>query len=431
MLRTSFISTLVGTLLLVPSSSFTLNSASKPIASLFASPSDKNSHFRASAEEQMRLEQPLSDELNNDAANEIPVDMALDVANNSVAADRIDPDDIRSCEFHNIQPVKHSVLRKERLELETRLASMYTPAGSDEYWELRDEIMQLEADLEIAKSVLSDSSRGRGDGIKAIESMLRRKQAKDPEHVYRVTTAAARVAQRMGRLEEAERYKIESQRAKKMLPQFNLEGLWVGKYGSHGFEMINITYVGDELIAYKVTGDQNIPRGEVTFTADLSLSSYSSNFDGSESGELDPIILSEASAKKWGTKRLPRYPGRGHAAEPGYQNPQYLDGQLVVIGSGDYFSFAWIPLEHQIFFGRPSPELTLKMLRDGGSSSLTAGTGRPVPSAEGGNTKEMTDYISRCLEVTMDTFWDEKIEGKVSEWSGIWHGNDDEYCYFQ
>jgi hypothetical protein len=47
--------------------------------------------------------------------------------------------------------------------------------------------------------------------------------------VYRVTTAAARVARRMGRVEEAERYQMESLRAKKMLPQFNLEGLWVGK----------------------------------------------------------------------------------------------------------------------------------------------------------------------------------------------------------
>lgn len=80
--------------------------------------------------------------------------------------------------------------------------------------------------MEVARSVLG----GRGDaGVKAIETMLRRKQAKDPEHVYRVTTAAARVARRMGRVEEAERYQMESLRAKKMLPQFNLEGLWVGK----------------------------------------------------------------------------------------------------------------------------------------------------------------------------------------------------------
>jgi len=49
-----------------------------------------------------------------------------------------------------------------------------------------------------------------------------------------------------------------------------------------------------------------------------------------------------------------------------------MDGQLVVTGKGDYFSFTWVPLEHKIFFGRPSPEFTLKMLREGGGSALTS-----------------------------------------------------------
>ena len=33
--------------------------------------------------------------------------------------------------------------------------------------------------------------------------------------------------------------------------------------------MINVTYHGDLLIAYKVTGDKNVPRGEITFQVDL------------------------------------------------------------------------------------------------------------------------------------------------------------------
>lgn len=66
--------------------------------------------------------------------------------------------------------------------------------------------------------------------------------------------------------------------------------------------MINVTYSGDTLIAYKVTGDQNIPRGHITFTADLSPPGYSSSLDR-ETASLDPIVLSEGSAKKWGTKR--------------------------------------------------------------------------------------------------------------------------------
>ena len=121
------------------------------------------------------------------------------------------------------------------------------------------------------------------------------------------------------------------------------------RYGEHGFEMINVTYSGDTLVAYKVTGDANIPRGEISFTADLSTNNPNLPHGPTS---LDPILLSEASSKKWGTKRLPRFPGHGHAAEPGFLNHQFMEGQLVVIGEGNYFSFAWVPLEHQIFFGR-------------------------------------------------------------------------------
>jgi hypothetical protein len=128
---------------------------------------------------------------------------------------------------------------------------------------------------------------------------------------------------------------------------------------------------------------------------------------------------------------LPRYPGKGQAAEPDYQNPQYLEGQLVVIGPGDYFSFAWIPLEHQIFFGRPSPELTLKMLREGGPPSITAGVGLPVPTLKDGNIREMRDYVSRCMEVTLNMIDDDMCEGK-KENCGVWYDEDDEeMCYFQ
>ena len=70
------------------------------------------------------------------------------------------------------------------------------------------------------------------------------------------------------------------------------------------------------------------------------------------------------------------------------------------------------------------------MLREGGVASLTAGIGNSIPSLEEGNMKDMTDYVARCFEVTVDTFWDERNEGKADEFSGIWHGND-EYCYFE
>ena len=47
--------------------------------------------------------------------------------------------------------------------------------------------------------------------------------------VYKLTKGAAWSAGKMGRVDESRRYMEESLRARKMLPQFNLEGLWVGK----------------------------------------------------------------------------------------------------------------------------------------------------------------------------------------------------------
>ena len=70
------------------------------------------------------------------------------------------------------------------------------------------------------------------------------------------------------------------------------------------------------------------------------------------------------------------------------------------------------------------------MLREGGGSALTAGIGLEVPGLEA-DVRELTDYASRCLEVTSDTFFDELNEGKVDPMSCIWHGDDDEYCYFE
>jgi len=57
-----------------------------------------------------------------------------------------------------------------------------------------------------------------------------------------------------------------------VLPQFNLDGLWVGKYSEQGFEMINVTYAGpdgDTLIANKLTCKKNVPKGQVIFQVDL------------------------------------------------------------------------------------------------------------------------------------------------------------------
>ena len=130
------------------------------------------------------------------------------------------------------------------------------------------------------------------------------------------------------------------------------------RYGSSGYQMINITYVGDTLIATKMTGDKNVPKGEVTFVANLSPGKSGSK----KSEKLEPVALSDNAAKKWGTTKLNRFHGKGQIASENFTDAQWVEGQLIMVG--DYFSFAWVPIGFQIFFGRPSLELTIKMLKE-------------------------------------------------------------------
>mmetsp|Transcript_18268 Transcript_18268/g.50708 ORF Transcript_18268/g.50708 Transcript_18268/m.50708 type:complete len:227 (-) Transcript_18268:139-819(-) len=201
------------------------------------------------------------------------------------------------------------------------------------------------------------------------------------------------------------------------------------RYGNHGYELINITYVGDTMMAFKVTGDASVPRGEISFQANLSpFQPRMINVNGElpEDDELDPIILTENAAKKWGTNELPRHKGLGQVAEKGFQNNQWMEGQLIIIGE-QYFSFAWVPIEHQIFFGRPSPELVLKMLREGGASSVKDKTWEEPPSMDD-DVNILKDYVASCLEKTTETI-EEDLLGDT--FSCIWHGAETEECYFE
>lgn len=133
-------------------------------------------------------------------------------------------DEPRTSEFHNLEPLPQSPTRRIRLEHEARSLNIYTQSGSNPYWDLQDEISQLQIDLQTSLAVgVSDSA------VNEIRDMLRRAQSRDPNHVYQLTKGAAYTAEGMGKVDESHTYMEECMRARKMLPQFNLEGLWVGK----------------------------------------------------------------------------------------------------------------------------------------------------------------------------------------------------------
>jgi len=150
-----------------------------------------------------------------------------------------------------------------------------------------------------------------------------------------------------------------------------------------------------------------------------------------ESSQLQPIILTEKAARKWGTKKLPRYAGLGQVAEDGFTNNQWMNGQLIIIGE-EYFSFAWIPIEHQIFFGRPSPELAIKMLRESGvdplRGSLANFDGKPPPSVDD-DVERQKLYAMKCLEATHDV--EDLFDAESDPFGCIWHGTDSDECYFE
>ena len=146
-------------------------------------------------------------------------------------------------------------------------------------------------------------------------------------------------------------------------------------FGEHGHELINVTYVGDTLLAAKVSGDENVPRGQVSFTADLAPKNES---------VLEPLRLSLDQSSSTATK-LPRFPGKGQVAKPGFVDHKFVDGQLVMFDA--HFSFVWIPTRHHVLFRRPTPEQIISLLRD--------------PISKEDEVENMRSHVERCFGMDM------------------------------
>ena len=248
---------------------------------------------------------------------------------------------------------------------------------------LRQEVLGLREKLNNARR------KGSVATVEELERQILEAQKVDAEFVYTVAKERMAVAQEAGLHDEAKMWQEEAHMARSVLPQFNLGGLWVGKYSEKGFEMINVTYSGDTLIANKVTGRKNVPKGQVTFQVDLSLEPTSS------AEGLEPIELGEGAAEQWGSRFLHRFSGQGQVAAEGYRNSQWMDGHLILVN--EYFSFAWLPIGHQVFFGRPSAELTLKLLKE--------------TQYENSDDK-IRDYLTKCMEET-ESLEDEMDDNEI------------------
>jgi hypothetical protein len=277
----------------------------------------------------------------------------------------------------------------------------------DDLHQLRKQVLDFQQDLREASRTQDTIA------VEKLERAIVQAQQVDAEFMYTVATERMQAAAAAAQHDEADKYRKQAAEAREALPQFNLEGLWVGKYGEQGFEMINVTYVGDTLTAYKVTGDRNVPKGQASFTVDLSPNSEQYSSTSQKDKILEPIELATDAAEQWGSKFLQRFSGNGHVASEGFANSQWIDGQLILVG--EYFSFAWLPIGHQVFFGRPSPELTLKLLREKGMFN---------GSRTGGSTDDKErEHLFRCLEET------ELLDDEMEVSDGVFssHNQDDYY----
>jgi len=283
--------------------------------------------------------------------------------------------------------------RQLRWEREALIQSKF--ASGDELFELRQRIATLHSDIVNLRAEqldgLADERTGTDRRIVAYEKEMLALNGRDPEFMYAVSSELMEKAQADGDEELIAKYKIQMEEARLCIPQLNMHGLWVGKYGEHGYEMINITYSGDTLIATKVTGDQNVPKGEISFTVNLS---PKANPESSTVSGLEPIELNPKAARQWGKKYLPRHLGKGQVASENFQNAQWMEGQLILVGR--FFSFAWVPIGHQVFFGRPSSELTLKMLKEAKEEEMKRD-----------HVAVMRDVAQNMLD---ETYWTEKEE---------------------
>jgi hypothetical protein len=85
----------------------------------------------------------------------------------------------------------------------------------------------------------------------------------------------------------------------------SLTGEWIGHYTGHYDEVIRISQGGDEVEAVKITGDDHVPAGAVTWRANLK------------------------------TGR-----GEGQVAEREFRNPRFIPGKLTIL-SPDRIIFVW------------------------------------------------------------------------------------------
>jgi hypothetical protein len=114
---------------------------------------------------------------------------------------------------------------------------------------------------------------------------------------------------------------------------------------------------------------------EITFTASLT---------PGKGSVLPPF---QFASKHQGSDEYQRFPGRGQVSRKGFKDNRFVEGQMIMFE--EKFSFVWVPTKHHVLFSRPSPETTLRLLRDTISKE--------------DEIENMREHIACCFEMDMTT----------------------------
>ncbi|XP_077503945.1 F-box only protein 31-like [Amblyomma americanum] len=157
-------------------------------------------------------------------------------------------------------------------------------------------------------------------------------------------------------------------------------GIFKGTYGTHGVELIQIEYIDNctKLRATKLSGDPNIPSGQVTFEVVLQ---YSMVLTAQQQASITSLDAIEVQAADIPCNSVPiasqpfcvpgdcherfheipkvciaRYHGLGQVAGHGFTNPSFSRGHWVIF-SEDLFGFLWLELLSLSMYHRVKEDL--------------------------------------------------------------------------
>jgi len=200
-------------------------------------------------------------------------------------------------------------------------------------------LLQLSLDAAVADERYSDAAQlrdemrkvGRVDPL-AVYADLQQQNADIKEEGGGSTMAAAQL-------------RAAAVQVSKYLPQYQLAGKWRGHYGRSGWENVEIRYEGDTLIATKMTGESNVPKGAVTFKADVS----SKGILGLVGGEPKHPSEKIRGVLEANLDGMVSFGGEGQVAAAKFSNAMFVPGQLLMFREG-FFGFLWLPLGSLIMF---------------------------------------------------------------------------------